>query len=156
MTEKRLKITRRIAIQSASLLFALLVLLWMPFFYLYGRAVCLMAWFFWVSPTRNVVVVLNRKAELEQAVSSLLQTLSTRAVFLDYSDRQQWALSIPTQLFLCFGPQAVTDFRTQGYLPTVIVVNKFRNPASFSLGQLARNRENNLSRLQTELGTGAL
>ncbi|HVG92227.1 MAG TPA: hypothetical protein VNB54_12120 [Alphaproteobacteria bacterium] len=151
MTPSGLKKSQRIALHSASFLFGLLLVGWMPLFYLYGRIVCLMAWLIWISPTSDVILVFNGRAEPDGTLTRLLQMLQTRAVILDYEDRERWRFSIPTQLFRCFGPQPVTDFYMPGFLPTVIVMRRFRKPASFSFGKRFGDQEATLVRLQAEL-----
>jgi len=152
MTQGGLTKNQRIGIHFAGLFLGLLVIIWAPIRFLYRGAVCLLAWFLWVSPKRNVIVAYNAQSELEGSISTLMPVLGGRAVFLDYSDRKRWRFSIPTQLFRCFGPEPLTEFFMPGFLPAVIVIRRFRKPVNFSFGQRTADRHSSLARLQAELG----
>jgi hypothetical protein len=156
VSESRLSFRQRFAIQASSVLFALLLLVWIPLFLLYSWAVCLLAWLLWVSPKHNVIVVSNGEVQIQERLGSVLSNLNNRAVFLDYAERRHWRSSIPGQLFRCFGPQPTTAIHVPGFLPTVIVVQRFRKPAHFSLGQRFVDHESALASLQQELAKNTI
>jgi hypothetical protein len=148
VSESRLTIWQRTVIRLSSFLFFLLIIIWVPFFYLYGRVVCLLAWLMWVSPTRNIIVVCNGLPEADEIVAELLPSLKDRAVFLDFKKRKNWGVSISGELFRCFGPAPATQFLMPNYLPSVVVIERFRKPVHFSLGHECGNRASALASLQ--------
>jgi hypothetical protein len=149
VTKSRLTLRQRLAIRSSSVFFGLLTLVWFPLFFLYGWALCLLAWFLWVSPKHHVIVVTN--GQTDGSLDSLQSSLKNRAVFLDYAERKCWSSSIPGLLFRFFGPRVTAEFLIPGLLPTVIVIRKYRKPVNFGLGNRSGNYEAELARLRLEL-----
>jgi hypothetical protein len=129
----------------------LLLIVLSPLFILSRAVVCVLAWFIWVGPRQEILVVLNGESKSSEYLAQLEPLLEGRAIFLDYAQRQNWRwFSIPTQLFYGFGPKPIPERFMSLYLPAVILVKKFKWPKRFTFGARSK-REENLAALRREL-----
>jgi hypothetical protein len=136
---------------AAFYLSILLFVLLFPLRMFYRAIICFLAWFMWVQPMQEFLVVLNSDSKSREYPTHLGPLLNGRAIFLDYSQRQKWqSFSISTQLFHCFGPQPIPAHFTTLFLPAVIVVRKFKWPKTFTFGERSK-REENLAALRCVL-----
>jgi len=136
---------------AAFYLSILLFVLLSPLMILYRAVICFLAWFMWVGPTQEFLIVLNSDSKSNEYLAHLDSLLNGRAIFLDYGQRQKWRwFSISTQLFHCFGPQPIPQRFITLYLPAVIVVRKFKWPKKFTFGERSK-RDKNLDALKCVL-----
>jgi len=123
-------------------LWILVVVLLSPLMMLYRAVICVLAWFMWVGPKQEFLVVFNGESKSSEYLTLLEALLAGRAIFLDYSQRQKWRwFSIPTQLFDCFGPNPIPKRFITLYLPAVILVRKFKWPKNFTFGERSKCEE---------------
>jgi hypothetical protein len=153
------KVPFKILVPFVFLIYYLSILLYvvfLPLAYVYGRILCTQVWIEWEKQGKDVLVVYTGAQHSEQWMSRIRELVGTRAVFLNYDDRDRWdRWSLPAQLFHIFGPHAIPDRFTADNLPAVIVFRRIKSPAKFVFGKRTKEAEARLEQLRTELAPAA-
>jgi hypothetical protein len=135
-------------------LWVLLLILALPFIFVYRFALSILAWFA-MSPGKNIIVVTSGSQTCKSWLQRLMPLIGERGVFLNYEERRNWLRwSLPVRLFHAFGPAPTAQTFIPNYLPAVIIVTKFRRPQSFSFGSLSKDHEVKLEKLRSALAAG--
>jgi hypothetical protein len=145
----------RLAIPVMFALFYLSVLLYVlafPFVRLYGLLLCPAVWIEWGRRGKDVLVVDFDSAHSKEWMERILPLVGSRAVFLNYSNRDHWnGSSLENQLYEVFGPHGMPERFTVNSLPAVILFIKLRRPKVFTFGNHSKDREDKMERLRSEL-----
>jgi hypothetical protein len=85
-------------------LWVLLLILALPFIFVYRFALSILAWFA-MSPGKNIIVVTSGSQTCKSWLQRLMPLIGERGVFLNYEERRNWLRwSLPVRLFHAFGP----------------------------------------------------
>jgi hypothetical protein len=124
-----------------------------PVMYLYGMLRCAEVWIDWKKRGKDVLVVELDSPHSREWVSRLSPMISNRAVFINWSDRNNWEPSaLGVQLFRVFGLQGIPEQFTAHSLPAAIVFRTFRRPMVFTFWERSRDREKKVGELSAVLG----
>lgn len=134
--------------------FVLLYLVSLPFLFVYGLFLCVLAWYTLARESPKILVIQNGTEDAAGFLSRLqLQNLfKGRELLLDYSDHKNWPRwALPVRLFWQFGPIPMPPQFTPHFLPAILVLKKFRRPQTFSFGAASKDREAKFEQLLAEL-----
>jgi hypothetical protein len=144
-----------IGVYVVSLLWIPLWLLALPLVYLYQSVLCVIAWSVMAKEGKDVIAISDVNTDYTPWTTDIAPLIQKRAWFLFYNQRESWdRWSLAVRLFHAFGPAPKTALFLPRYLPTVIVVRRFRFPVHFNFGPLARDKEANLENLRSSLVDG--
>jgi hypothetical protein len=148
------KLPFRLLVPIAFVLFYFSILLYVvlsPLIFLYGLLLCPMVWIEWGRQGKDVLVIENDSAHSQEWISRILPLIGERAVVLNYSQRDSWErLSLASQLFEIFGPQAMPERFRERSLPAVILFRKLHRPKKIIFGD-SKECEAKLGQLRAEL-----
>jgi len=135
-------------------LHVVLLVIALPFILIYYFALCIGAWFVLPKLGKDVLIVSNGSVDSGPWLAQVIPMVKDRALFLNYEERESWQRwSLPVQLFHAFGPSAKPAFHLPYFIPAVLLMRKFRLPTQYNFGERSVNREANLERLRSALGS---
>jgi hypothetical protein len=154
---------RSLGLPIVAVLFYLSILVYvvaLPLAALYGLLLRPVVWIEWERRDKDVLVVDFDSAHSKEWMARILPVVGTRAVFLNYSNRDHWdRRSLEAQIFAIYGPHPIPERFMPGSLPAVIFFKRLRRPKVFNFGNHFKHHEDELERLRSELtatnrGTG--